>query len=128
MTSTEQCRKAPDYEAICAVIQLYIDGWKGDPSKFHQAFHEDAWIFFNDADGKPHGRLLSDCFEDWAQTNWEISPELSAVNQKGDIANVTLAFNNVSVPASSYVDLLNLIKVNGIWKITNKTATHASRA
>ena len=30
--------------------------------------------------------------------------------------------------ANSYVDLHNLIRLNGVWKITNKTATHTSRA
>ena len=29
---------------------------------------------------------------------------------------------------TSWVDLHNLLRINGIWKITNKTATHASRA
>jgi hypothetical protein len=26
-----------------------------------------------------------------------------------------------------YIDFHNLLKINGVWKITNKTATHSSR-
>ena len=44
----------PDYDEIVRVVQLYVDGSKGDVNKFKEAFHEDAWIFFTDADGVLH--------------------------------------------------------------------------
>ena len=117
----------PDYNEIIHVVQLYIEGWKGDINKFQEAFHEDAWIFFTDPKGHLHNYLLKDCFDSWAKTNWEIDPRIIAVNQIGDIANVTLEFNNVSNPSASFVDSHNLLKINGVWKITNKTATHIER-
>lgn len=46
-----------------------------------------------------------------------------------------LGFDNVSEasdpshrPGTSWVDFHPLLRINGVWKITNKTATHASRA
>jgi hypothetical protein len=50
MTSTTD-----DYNEILRVMQLYIDGFNdNDIRKFKEAFHEDAWIFFIDADGVLH--------------------------------------------------------------------------
>ena len=31
-----------------------------------EAFHEDAWIFYIDADGALHKNLISESFEKWA--------------------------------------------------------------
>lgn len=124
MTSENIPSNVPDYEKITRVIQLYAEGWKGDASKFREAFHEDAWIFFTDADGNLHKYLLADSFEGWAETNWEVEARILSVTQTGNIANVVMEFNNISDPSASFVDMHNLIKVNGVWKITNKTATH----
>jgi hypothetical protein len=54
MAITTTTATTPDYDEIIRVVQLYIDGWKGDVNKFKEAFHEDAWIFFTDADGVLH--------------------------------------------------------------------------
>jgi len=50
------------------------------------------------------------------------------LTQAGDVANVILGFDNADDPSDSWVDLHTLLRINGIWKITNKTATHSSRA
>ena len=48
-------------------MQLYIDGFNdNDVGKFREAFHEDAWIFYIDADGALHKNLISESFEMWA--------------------------------------------------------------
>ena len=40
-----------DYDEIVRVAQLYVDGFNdNDVSKFREAFHEDAWIFYIDAE------------------------------------------------------------------------------
>ena len=41
-TATTTTATTPDYDEIVRVVQLYIDGWKGDVNKFKEAFHEDA--------------------------------------------------------------------------------------
>jgi len=51
-----------------------------------------------------------------------------SVSQEGDIANVLLGWDRPDDAANSYVDLHNLIRLDGVWKITNKTATHVSSA
>jgi hypothetical protein len=53
-----------DYNDIVRVMQLYIDGFNdNDIRKFEKAFHEDAWIFYSDADGVLHKHLISESFE-----------------------------------------------------------------
>jgi hypothetical protein len=59
--------RTDDHDEIVRVVQLYVDGFNdNDISKFKKAFHEDAWIFFIDADGGLHKHLISECFEEWA--------------------------------------------------------------
>ena len=66
--------RTDDYDEIVRVLQLYIDGFNdNDIGKFREAFDEDAWIFFIDAEGVSHKRLISECFEAWA-TPPEVSP------------------------------------------------------
>jgi hypothetical protein len=124
---------APDYDEIVRVVQLYVDGFNdGDVTKFQEAFHEDAWIFFTDPDGVLHNRLISGAFQHWAGEGRQIAGRIIEVTQAGDVASVLLGFDDVSdVPDPtliSWVDFHALIRINGVWKITNKTATHASRA
>jgi hypothetical protein len=118
----------PAYDEIVRVVQLYIDGWQGDVNKFKEAFHEDAWIFFTDADGVLHKGLLTDRFEAWAASKKHIVGRILSVTQAGDVASVLLGFDHTADPSASWVDFHLLLRIDGTWKITNKTATHPSRA
>ena len=128
---------APDYDQIVRVVQLYVDGFNDcDISKFRQAFHEDAWIFFTDPEGDLHKHLLADVFAAWASPPpAKIAGRFISVTQAGDIASVLLGFDDVSDASdpshrrgTSWVDFHTLLRINGVWKITNKTATHGTRA
>ena len=113
-----------DYDEIVRTIHLYIDGFNThDSSKFREAFHKDAWIFYFGKDGKLNNWLLGDkTFQEWANEDGEpIQPRIISVNQMGDVANVLLGFGD------EWVDFHNLARIDGVWKITNKTATHSSR-
>jgi ketosteroid isomerase-like protein len=119
--------RTDDYDEIVRVVQLYIDGFNdNDISKFKEAFHEDAWIFFIDAEGTLHKNLISEAFEKWAAppSNGIVGRFIS-VTQVGDAAAVQLSFD--SNKSSGWIDFHNLLRINGVWKITNKTATHSSR-
>ena len=129
-TTTATTTQSPDYDEIVRVVHLYTDAHAaGDVTMLKEAFHEDAWIFFTQPDGSLFKSRISDCFEEWASPPHDrINGRVIAVTQAGDIANVLLGFDNVDEPSNSWVDVHNLIRVDGIWKITNKTATHTSRA
>jgi hypothetical protein len=121
--------RTDDYDEIVRVIQLYIDGFNdNDIRKFEEAFQEDVWIFYSDADGVLHKNLLSESFERWAAPpSWGVVGRLISVTQVGDAAAVQLSLEAPSYKSKSYIDFHNLVRINGVWKITNKTATHGSR-
>ena len=121
---------ALDREDIVRVVQLYIDGFNDcDVDKFKQAFHGDAWIFFTYRDGTLYKGLIADSFEEWATPPAQrIVGRVISVTQAGDIASVLLGFDNADDLSDGWVDLHTLLRIDGAWKIMNKTATHCSRA
>jgi hypothetical protein len=50
-----------------------------------------------------------------------------SVTQVGDAAAVQLSFDAVSDKSAGWIDFHNLLRINGVWKIISKTATHSSR-
>ena len=121
--------RTADYDEIVRVVKLYIDGFNdNDISKFKEAFHEDAWIFFIDAEGRLHKNLISESFEGWAAPpSSGIVGRFISVTQVGDAASVQLSFDSATGKSHEWIDFHNLLRINGVWKITNKTATHSSR-
>ena len=121
--------KTDDHDEIVRVMHLYIDGFNdNDISKFREAFHEDAWILIIEPDGSLFKRPISECFEDWASPpSWGVVGRIISVTQVGDAASVHLSWDLGSDKSSGYLDFHSLLRINGVWKITNKTATHSSR-
>jgi hypothetical protein len=119
--------RTDDYDAIVRVVQLYVDAFNdNDIGKLRQAFDKDAWIFFIDADGELHKNLISESFEKWASPpSSGVVGRFISVTQVGDAASVQLSFD--ANKSSGWIDFHNLLRINGVWKITNKTATHSSR-
>jgi hypothetical protein len=133
MTATTTTATTPDYDEIVRVVQLYIDGFNdGDIAKFKEAFHEDAWIFYTDAEGALYKNLLTNCFEEWAAegraNKIHIVGRVISVTQAGDAAGVLLGYDNTADMSDSWVDFHSLLRIDSVWKIMNKTATHHSRA
>ena len=120
--------RTDDYDAIVRVVQLYVDAFnENDIRKLREAFHEDAWIFFIDGDGMLHKNLISESFEGWASPpSSGVVGRFISVTQVGDAASVQLSFDPADKPYG-WIDFHNLLRINGDWKITNKTATHSSR-
>ena len=119
--------RTDDYDEIVRVMQLYIDGFNDNEiSKFNEDFDENAWIYYIDADGKLHKNLISESFEGWATPLGRgVVGRFISVTQVGDAAAVQISFD--SERSQGWIDFHNLLRINGVWKITNKTATHSSR-
>lgn len=128
MTNITVVGNAPDLDEIKRVVQLYVDGFQGRQEKLEEAFHRDAWIFALDADGALATDLISDRFERWASSQRVVKSRFIAVTQAGEVASVLLGFDNIENLEDSWVDVIALLKLDGHWKITNKTAAHSSRA
>jgi hypothetical protein len=118
-----------DYDEIVRVVQLYIGGFNdNDINKFKEAFDEDAWMYYINPDGSLYKDLISKSFEGWASPpSSGIVGRFISVTQVGDAASVQLSFDYASGRSDGWIDFHNLLRINGVWKITNKTATHSSR-
>lgn len=117
-----------DEAQIRHTVQLYADGFGSHETRlFEEAFHADAWIFFTEADGKLRASPLASLFSEWASSADRASIRVLQITHSGDVANVLLLWRS-GTPDNTWLDLHNLLKIDGAWKITNKTATHFSRA
>jgi ketosteroid isomerase-like protein len=121
--------RTDDYDDIVRVVQLYVDAFNDNNiGKLREAFDEDAWIFYIDREGTLHKNRISDDFEEWASPpSRGVVGRFISVTQVGDAAAVQLSFDRTSDRSSGWIDFHNLLRINGVWKITNKTATHSSR-
>ncbi len=114
-----------DFDAIKAVVQLYIDGSAtGDAIKMEQAFHPDARMF---------GALGSQRVDVPIQELFKMAAAMpmganyrarvTAVNQVGDAANVTVVEDGCWGDVC-FVDFFSLARINGSWMIVSKTFAH----
>ena len=123
---------APDHDEIVQVIQLYIDGFnQSDIGKFRECFHDNAWWACTlPGDGglvqHPVVESLGEWVGDDFTKDWE--HRILSVTQAGDVASVILEMHSASKPSEAWVDMHALLRIDGVWKDMNKTATHASRA
>jgi hypothetical protein len=120
--------KTDDYDGIVRVVQLYLDAFNdNDAGKFREAFDADAWIYYIDADGGLHKHPVSEDFERWATPpGRDVVGRFISVTQVGDAAAVQLSFDSEK-SGGGWIDFHHLVRIKGVWKITNKTATHRSR-
>ena len=124
---------AGDYDAIAEVIQLYIDGLnQADVDKLRECFHENAWAAWTtEEDGglvqHPVQEVLGDWTSDSFPKGW--THRILSVTQAGDVASVLLEMHTADdSPGMGWVDIHALLRIDGVWKDMNKTATHVSRA
>jgi hypothetical protein len=120
----------PDYDEIVRVAQLYIKGFnERDVDAFKEAFHESAWMSCTGAEGTLHRSNLHRWIDENATgPKSNIVGRVISVQQAGEVACVLLGFDNVRDLSQGWVDFHALLKLDGVWKIMNKTATHGSRA
>src|SRR5205085_5021312 len=103
--SQEAAEAAPDRDAIVGHIQLYIDGCNQcDTSKFRECFHDDAWIFFTEADGDSTSGPIQECFDEWAgpDETHDYEHRILSVTQAGDVASVVLEMHSASKPEDAW--------------------------
>jgi Putative lumazine-binding len=113
--------------AIETAIQLYIDGAsKGVPEKLKEAFHDTAWMFGSIGGQRfdmPIGQMIETVTAQPLDSDGSFAARITEAEQVGDAATVTLeedgCWGNLS-----FVDYFTLAKIDGTWKIVNKTFAH----
>ena len=119
--------RVAEREAIATAIQLYVDGAsKGDPAKLEEAFHQEAWMF-GSVGGQRYDMPIPQMAEMVSgqplDSNGSFSARITDVEQDGDVARVRLEEDGCW-GGISFVDYFSLAKIDGAWKIVNKTFTH----
>jgi hypothetical protein len=119
--------EATERAAIEAAIQLYIDGAsKGDADKINETFHEAAWMYGSVSGQRfdmPAGKLAETVAAQPLDSDGRFSARITSLEQVGDVARVTLEENGCW-GSLSFVDYFTLTKIDGTWKIVNKTFAH----
>ena len=115
-----------EYDAIRDTVQLCLDGEaNGDVAKLQEAFHQDARMFGDLAGTRydvPIQTLFDMAAEGPADTGSYQSLILS-ITQLGDVATATVAEDGYWGTVS-FVDFFSLCRIEGTWKIVNKTFAH----
>ena len=115
-----------DYDAIRDVVQLCLDGEaKGDVTKLQRAFHADARMFGSLAGTRydvPIQGLFDMAAEGPADTG-NYQSRILSIHHVGDAATATVAEEGYWGTVS-FVDFFSLCRIDGTWKIVNKTFVH----
>ncbi len=123
----EATATATEREAVTRVVQLYIDGAsKGDAAKLKEAFHEQAWMF-GSAGGQrydvPVGRLIELATSQPLDSEGSYAARITSIEQVGDAAIATVEEEGCW-GGVSFTDFFTLAKIDGSWRIVNKTFAH----
>jgi len=128
MTTTQvmETTTVSDYDAICQVVQLCLDGEAtGNVEKLREAFHIDARMFGSLA-GERYDVPISELFDLAASAPADTGnyrARILAVHQTDDAAVATVAEEGYWGTVS-FVDYLSLARIDGIWKIVSKLFAH----
>jgi hypothetical protein len=118
---------ATERAAIEDAVRLYIEGAsKGDAAKLNEAFHDSAWMFGSISGQRfdmPIAQMIETVTAQPLDADGSFAARITEVEQVGDAATVTLeedgCWGNLS-----FVDYFALTKIDGTWKIVNKTFAH----
>lgn len=114
-------------ETAVGAVQLYVEGVaKGDAAALAQAFKEGAWMYGSVGGTRldmPITEMIKMIVDKPADTDGSFNAVVRAVEEEGDAAVVTLEERGFW-GALSFVDYFSLARIDGGWKIVNKTFAH----
>lgn len=111
-----------DRDLITETIQMYFEGMmERDPYKLKKAFIPEARLI-----GFRGEHFTITSFESWVEATSKGEPR-SPLDYKNEIVSIRVQSNAASVetelywPGIYYYDFLTLMKIDGAWKIVNKS-------
>lgn len=112
-----------DLNDVRELIHLYIEGSNGDVGKLEAAFHVDARMFGHLGDNPTTSGPISDFIEWIGRT-----PGNAGANYRADIRQIDISGDaGVAILVETdylghdFVDYFSVARIDGVWKITNKT-------
>lgn len=113
--------------AIEDAVRLYIDGVsKGDADKLKTGFHSEAWMFGSVGGQRydiPISQLIEMATSQPFDSGGSYIARITSVQQAGDAATAIVEEDGIW-GSLSCVDFIALVKIDGSWKIVNKTFAH----
>jgi hypothetical protein len=114
-----------DYDAIAATVQLYIDGSaQGDAAKLSEGFHPNAQMYGAvgaDRYDEPiteYIKLMAD-----SPGGDTLRARITSIVQAGDTAGAIVVEDGFW-GTLSFVTFLTLARIDGRWRMVNKTFAH----
>jgi len=120
---------ANGFEEPQQAINAYITAVStGSGEHVEKAYASDATIKFYDNEER-YQEFTRESFAKAVNTgrNWDVVIEITSLRVTGKAASATVEFTWGENSDQGYVDYLNLIYINGSWKISNKVAQYISR-
>lgn len=116
-----------DYDEIVRVVGLYMTGAsKGDVGALKEAFDDDARMY-GEAGGHRYDMPITQFIEMASSAPGDVDGSyrgrVVSVQQVGDAATAVVAEDGYWGTAS-FVDFFALNRIDGTWKIVNKTFAH----
>ena len=114
-------------EQITHAVDLYVQGVReGDATKLREAFHPDSRMWGSLGGQRydvPIAEMIAMFDGKPADVDGSYKTEITSVEQTEDTASVTLAEEGFWGTVS-FVDFFALARIDGDWKIVNKTFVH----
>ena len=114
-----------DYDAIAATVQLYIDGSaQGDAAKLSEGFHPDAQMYGAVGDDR-YDEPITEYIKLMAESpgGETLRARITSLVQAGDAASAIVVEDGFW-GTLSFVNFLTLSRIEGRWRIVNKTFAH----
>ena len=114
-------------QTVGEAVQLYIDGVaRGDTAKLEQAFHEQARMYGAVGGQRldiPIAEMIAMIGSRPADVDGSFRGSIRSVDEEGDAA-IAIVDEQGFWGALSFVDYFSLSRIDGSWKIVNKTFAH----
>ena len=112
---------------ITRTVNLYVEGVRdGDAAKLEEAFHPDARMWGSLAGHRydiPIAEMIAMFDGKPADVEGSYRAEITSVEQTDDVASAVLTEEGFWGTVS-FVDFFALVRIDGAWKIVNKTFVH----
>lgn len=114
--------QAPDKEAVRVPLENYIKGHEtGDGEYMKKAFHTEGNLIFI-RDGKYTTRSFAEYISGMSGKPAADESKRKRAIESVDIAgNAAMARIVLDYPSVKFIDYMTLLKINGEWKIVNKS-------
>ena len=118
---------APETDQITHAVDLYVEGCReGDASKLREAFHPQARMWgsmLGQRYDEPITEMIAMVDGQPVDVEGSYQARVTSVEQTDDVAAVVLVEEGFWGTVS-FVDYFDLARIDGAWKIVNKTFAH----